>query len=72
MASMVIVVNSVLGGAIVVLVCTIGIKLPLGAGVAAGLVLLGISLRLEYRRVSPLVLGSAPGPGRQLMVTGRN
>jgi hypothetical protein len=76
MASMVIVVNSVLGGAIVALICALGITLPLGVGVtvgiAAGLLLLGASLRLEHRRVSPLVLSSAPGPAGQLGDTGRN
>jgi hypothetical protein len=32
---------------------------------------LGISLRREHRRVSPLVVSSAPGPGGQLTDTGR-
>jgi hypothetical protein len=62
MASMVIVVNSVLGGAAVALVCDMAIKAPLaaatGAGVAAGIVILVLSLRYEHRRLTPVVLSS--------------
>jgi hypothetical protein len=62
MASMVIVVNSVLGGAAVALVCDMAIKAPLplatGAGVAAGIIILVVSLRYEHRRLTPVVLSS--------------
>jgi hypothetical protein len=62
MASMVIVVNSVLGGAAVALVCDMAIKVPLpaatGAGVAAGIVILVLSLLYEHRRLTPVVLSS--------------
>jgi hypothetical protein len=62
MASMVIVVNSVLGGAAVALVCDMAIKAPLpaatGAGVAAGIVILVLSLLYEHRRLTPVVLSS--------------
>jgi hypothetical protein len=62
MASMVIVVNSVLGGAAVALVCDMAIKavLPVatGAGVAAGIVILVLTLLYEHRRLTPVVLGS--------------
>jgi hypothetical protein len=63
MASMVIVVNSVLGGSAVALVCDMAIKAPLpaatAAGVAAGIVILVLSLRYEHRRLTPVVLSSA-------------
>jgi hypothetical protein len=62
MASMVIVVNSVLGGAAVALVCDMAIKAPLpaatGAGVAAGIAILVLSLLYEHRRLTPVVLSS--------------
>jgi hypothetical protein len=62
MASMVIVVNSVLGGAAVALVCDMAIKAPLplatGAGVAAGIVILIVSLLYEHHRLTPVVLSS--------------
>jgi hypothetical protein len=62
MASMVIAVNSVLGGATIALLCDLGFKAPLaaaaGIGVAAGLVLLVLSLRYEHRRLTPAVLSS--------------
>ena len=64
MASMVIVVNSVLGGATVALVGTLAVKAPVGIatviGVAAGLALLALALRYEHRRLTPQVLFS-PG-----------
>jgi hypothetical protein len=64
MASMVIVVNSVLGGATVALVGTLAVKASVPAstavGIVAGLVLLVLGLRYEQRRLSPVVLGS-PG-----------
>jgi hypothetical protein len=63
MASMVILVNSVLGGAAVTLVGTLAVKFPVlastGVGIVAGLVLLFLGLRYEHRRLSPVVLGSS-------------
>jgi hypothetical protein len=60
MASMVIVVNSVLGGATVALVGTLGAKAPVAistlVGIVAGLVLLAAALRYEHRRLTPQVL----------------
>jgi hypothetical protein len=62
MASMVIVVNSVLGGATIALVGDMAIKVPLavatGVGVAAGIVILILSLLYEHRRLTPVVLSS--------------
>jgi hypothetical protein len=62
MASMVIVVNSVLGGAALGLVADMAIKAPLPAatfiGVAAGIVILILSLLYEHRRLTPVVLSS--------------
>jgi hypothetical protein len=62
MASMVIVVNSVLGGATLGLVADMAIKAPLpaatGVGVAAGIVILILSLLYEHRRLTPIVLSS--------------
>jgi hypothetical protein len=63
MASMVITVNCVLGGATIALVCDLAFKAPLpaaaGIGVLAGLALLTLSLRYEHRRLTPVVLSSA-------------
>jgi hypothetical protein len=62
MASMVIVVNCVVGGATVALLCDLAFKVPLpaaaGIGVAAGLVMLALSLLYEHRRLTPYVLSS--------------
>jgi hypothetical protein len=62
MASMVITVNCVLGGATVALLCDLAFKAPLpaavGVGVAVGLALLALSLRYEHRRLTPVVLSS--------------
>jgi hypothetical protein len=62
MASMVIVVNCVLGGATIALLCDLAFKVPLpaaaGIGVAAGLVMLALSLLYEHRRLTPHVLSS--------------
>jgi hypothetical protein len=58
MASMVITVNCVLGGATIALLCDLALKAPLPAGVAAGLTLLALSLRYEHRRLTPVVLSS--------------
>ena len=59
MASMV---NCVLGGATIALLCDLALKAPLsaavGVGVAAGLALLALSLRYEHRRLTPVVLSS--------------
>ena len=68
MASMVIVVNAVVGGATVALVCALAIKVaapaPVAAGIAAGLLLLAAGLRYQHQRLTPVVLshpGGAPG-----------
>ena len=62
MASMVITVNCVLGGATIALLCDLAFKVPLpgaaGIGVAGGLALLALSLRYEHRRLTPVVLSS--------------
>jgi len=62
MASMVIMVNCVLGGATIALLCDLAFKVPLpGAasiGVAAGLALLAAGVRYEHRRLTPVVLSS--------------
>jgi hypothetical protein len=62
MASMVIVVNSVLGGATIALVFGLAIKTGLVIatvlGVIGGIVLLVLSLRYEHRRLTPVVLSS--------------
>ena len=62
MASMVIMVNCVLGGATIALLCDLAFKVPLpGAasiGVAAGLALLAAGLRYEHRRLTPVVFSS--------------
>jgi len=62
MASMVIMVNCVLGGATIALLCDLAFKVPLpGAasiGVAAGLALLAAGLCYEHRRLTPAVLSS--------------
>ena len=62
MASMVITVNCVLGGATIGLLCDLAFKVPLpaaaGIGVATGLALLALSLRYEHRRLTPVVLSS--------------
>jgi hypothetical protein len=63
MASMVIVVNSVLGGATAALVGTLAIKAPVAvstaAGTVVGLALLTLSLRYEHRRLMPVVFGAS-------------
>jgi hypothetical protein len=62
MASMVIVVNCVLGGATIALLCDLAFKAPLpaaaGIGVVAGLAMLALALRYEHRRLTPVVLTS--------------
>jgi hypothetical protein len=63
MASMVIVVNSVVGGATVALVCALAIKasapVPVAAGIVAGLLLLAAGLRYQHLRLTPVVLSGA-------------
>ena len=67
MASMVIVVNSVVGGAAVALVCALVIAAaapaPVLVGIAGGLALLAAGLYYEHRRLTPVVLSS---PSAQL------
>jgi hypothetical protein len=62
MASMMIVVNSVLGGATIALVFALAIKTGLVVatvlGVIGGIALLVLSLRYEHRRLTPVVLSS--------------
>ena len=62
MASMVITVNCALGGATIALFFDLAVKVPLpaaaGIGVAAGLILLALSLRYEHGRLTPVVLSS--------------
>jgi hypothetical protein len=62
MASMVIVVNSVVGGATVTLVFALAVKapapVPVILGVFAGLVLLALALYYQHRRLTPVVLSS--------------
>jgi hypothetical protein len=66
MASMVTVVNSVVGGATVALVCALAIKaaspIPVVAGIIAGLVLLAAGLGYEDRRLTQVVLSYASNP----------
>jgi hypothetical protein len=72
MASMVILVNSVLGGATITLACTLaaGTSVPAATavGIVAGLLLLALGLFYEHRRLTPVVIRSAaaaPGIGWQ-------
>jgi hypothetical protein len=62
MASMVIVVNSVVGGAAVALAVALAAKapspVPAVTGIAVGLVLLVLGLYYEHRRLTPVVLSS--------------
>jgi hypothetical protein len=64
MASMVIVVNSVLGGAAVALFVALAghatAPVPPLAGLAAGLILVALGLRYEHHRLTPAVLSFAP------------
>ena len=63
MASMVIVVNSVVGGAALALVFALAVRapapVPVVVGIAAGVALLALSLRYEHSRVTPVVLSGA-------------
>jgi hypothetical protein len=62
MASMVIVVNSVVGGAAIALVAALAGRatapVPALAGFAAGLILIALGLLYEHRRLTPAVLSS--------------
>jgi hypothetical protein len=59
MASMILLVNSVVGGATVALLCILGAHLTAAAGVPLGLVValgaLAVGLSYEYRRLGPLI-----------------
>jgi hypothetical protein len=68
MASMVIVVNSVLGGAAVALVADMAVKAPLptstGIGIGVGILILILNLYYEHRRLTPVVLSSPAASAR--------
>jgi len=63
MASMVIVVNSVVGGAAIALVFALAVHagepVPVVLGICGGVILLLLSLRYEHRRLTPVVLTHA-------------
>jgi hypothetical protein len=63
MASMVVVVNSVVGGAAIALLCALAAHasapVPVVFGLAGGVVLLVLSLLYEHRRLTPAVLSAA-------------
>lgn len=65
MASMVIVVNSVVGGAAVALVLALAVHavtpVPVVVGIATGAVLLAVGLRYQHRRLIPVVLSGSSG-----------
>jgi hypothetical protein len=67
MASMILMVNAVVAGATVTLLCALGAGLPaLGAvpiGVFTGLVTLGWGLLYQSRRLAPLISRDAPAGG---------
>jgi hypothetical protein len=67
MASMVILVDSVLGGATAALVAVLAVKGPVAAGTMAGIVvgvvLLALGLGYQHRRVTPVVLSSPAAAG---------
>jgi hypothetical protein len=66
MASMVIVVNSVVGGATIALVFALAVRavapVPVVAGIVGGVVLLGLGLLYEHHRVTPEVLRRLESP----------
>ena len=66
MASMIILVNSVLGGATIALFCalvvTLSIPFAAAIGALAGVALLLLGLWYEYRRLNPLISGPVPAP----------
>jgi hypothetical protein len=63
MASMILVVNSVVGGATVALLCILGADVGPAVGVLVGVIfgfgILAGGLWYEYRRLSPLILGQS-------------
>jgi len=63
MASMVIVVNSVVGGATLAMVFALAVHavtpVPVVAGIVTGAVLLAAGLRYQHRRLTPVVLSSS-------------
>jgi hypothetical protein len=65
MASMILLVNSVVGGATVGLICILGGHLTAYAGVPVGVVvgigILGLGLFYEYRRLASLIRGEGTG-----------
>jgi hypothetical protein len=67
MASMVIVVNSVVGGAAVALVAALALSaaapVPVVAGLIGGVILLAAGLYYEHRRLTPVVLSGLTFPG---------
>ena len=73
MASMIILVNSVLGGATIALFCALVVKLsiPIAAaiGALAGVALLLLSLWYEYRRLSPLISSPVSAPQEKQELT---
>jgi hypothetical protein len=68
MASMVIVVNSVVGGAAIALVCALVIKaaspVPVVVGIVVGLALLTLGLYYQHRRLTPVVLSRSAALAR--------
>jgi len=66
MASMVIVVNSVVGGAALALVFALAVHavtpVPVMAGIATGVVLLAVGLRYQHQRLTPVVLSGSSIP----------
>jgi len=72
-ASMMIVVNSVLGGATITLFCALvaTLSIPIAAviGALAGVALLLLSLWYEYRRLGPLILSPTSAPQEQQELT---
>jgi hypothetical protein len=73
MASMIILVNSVLGGATIALFCalvvTLSIPLAAAIGALAGVALLLLSLWYEYRRLGPLIASPVSAPQEKQELT---
>jgi hypothetical protein len=67
MASMILLVNAVLGGAAVTLICALAGGLAaapaVGVGAAGALATLGLGLAYQSRRLAPLIGRDAPGEG---------
>jgi hypothetical protein len=66
LASMVIVVNSVVGGAALALVAALAVHaaapVPIAVGLCGGVILLALGLRYEHGRLIPVVLSRAMPP----------